>query len=85
MQNWRLAMNCLEAELYIATLVTATGVIPAKAGIGEDTGFRVKPGMTERKTLMSLSIAMNIGRKELSSLPQTLNEPSSHNPSSIDP
>jgi len=32
------------------------GVIPAKAGIQEKTGFRVKLGMTNLKGLMSLCI-----------------------------
>jgi hypothetical protein len=32
--------------LYAATLITAKEVIPAKAGIQKNTGFRVKPGMT---------------------------------------
>jgi hypothetical protein len=39
--------------LYTATLIIAKGVIPAKAGIQKKTGFRVKPGMTDRKRLMS--------------------------------
>ncbi len=43
--------------LYTATLITAHSVIPANAGIQEETGFRVKPGMTNRKGLMSLCIA----------------------------
>jgi hypothetical protein len=34
--------------LYIATLITAKAVIPAKAGIQKNTGFRVKPGMTNK-------------------------------------
>jgi len=34
-------------------------VIPANAGIQEGTGFRVKPGMTNRKGLMSLCIIRN--------------------------
>jgi len=34
--------------LYTASLITAEHVIPAKAGIQENTGFRVKPGMTNR-------------------------------------
>ena len=32
--------------LYATTLITEKDVIPAKAGIQENTGFRVKPGMT---------------------------------------
>jgi len=32
--------------IYEATLITTKEVIPAKAGIQENTGFRVKPGMT---------------------------------------
>ncbi len=46
----------LVKELYTATLITAHSVIPANAGIQEGTGFRVKPGMTNRKGLMSLCI-----------------------------
>ena len=53
--------------LYTATLITAKGVIPAKAGIqppaheglwpgGKITGFRVKPGMTDCVRLMSSCI-----------------------------
>jgi hypothetical protein len=33
-------------ELYTASLISTEHVIPAKAGIQENTGFRVKPGMT---------------------------------------
>ena len=33
--------------------ISAHSVIPANAGIQEGTGFRVKPGMTNRKGLMS--------------------------------
>jgi hypothetical protein len=32
--------------LYATTLITEMDVIPAKAGIQDNTGFRVKPGMT---------------------------------------
>ena len=32
--------------LYATTLITEKDVIPAKAGMRENTGFRVKPGMT---------------------------------------
>ncbi len=39
--------------LYTATLITAKGVIPAKAGIQKNTGFRVKPGMTTLMRIMS--------------------------------
>jgi hypothetical protein len=35
------------------TLVLAESVIPAKAGIQRNTGFRVKPGMTTLAGLMS--------------------------------
>jgi hypothetical protein len=34
--------------LYTASLITTKHVIPAKAGIQKNTGFRVKPGMTDR-------------------------------------
>jgi hypothetical protein len=34
------------ADLNTATLFLAMAVIPAKAGIQRNTGFRVKPGMT---------------------------------------
>ena len=34
----------------------ASEVIPAKAGIQENTGFRVKPGMTNYTGLMSLYV-----------------------------
>jgi hypothetical protein len=33
--------------------MTTKGVIPAKAGIQKNTGFRVKPGMTNSIRLMS--------------------------------
>jgi len=42
--------------LHIASLITTEHVIPAKAGIQENTGFRVKPGMTNWIRLMSLCI-----------------------------
>ena len=42
--------------LYIATLITPKVVIPAKAGIEEKTGFRVKPGMTNWTGFMSACI-----------------------------
>jgi hypothetical protein len=35
------------------TLALPENVIPAKAGIQKDTGFRVKPGMTTRTGLLS--------------------------------
>jgi hypothetical protein len=38
----------------MVTLITPKGVIPAKAGIHEKTGFRVKPGMTDGIRLISL-------------------------------
>jgi hypothetical protein len=34
--------------LYTASLITTKHVIPAKAKIQKNTGFRVKPGMTDR-------------------------------------
>lgn len=40
----------------MATFITAQSVIPAKAGIQEGTGFRVKPGMTHRTERMSLCL-----------------------------
>jgi hypothetical protein len=42
--------------LYKASLITTARVIPAKAGIHERTGFRVKPGMTKCIRLMSSCI-----------------------------
>jgi len=42
--------------LYTASLITADDVIPAKAGIQENTGFRVKPGMTNCTRFMSSCI-----------------------------
>jgi hypothetical protein len=38
---------------YTTTLITTMGVIPAKAGIQEKTGFRVRPGMTNQTGFMS--------------------------------
>jgi hypothetical protein len=38
------------------TLITIKDVIPAKAGIQKDTGFRSKPGMTNHLRLISSSI-----------------------------
>ena len=43
-------------ELYTATLIKARGVVPAKAGIQKNTGFRGKPGMTKCTRLMSSCI-----------------------------
>jgi hypothetical protein len=42
-------------------------VIPAKAGIQENTGFRVKPGMTITKRLISMLMLVwtNRGKKNL--------------------
>ena len=45
-----------QLHLYTATLITAKAVIPAKAGIQKNTGFRVKPGMTNHIKLMSSCI-----------------------------
>jgi hypothetical protein len=45
-------------SLYTATLVIAKAVIPAKAGIQKNTGFRVEPGMTNRIRLISSCIAI---------------------------
>ena len=42
--------------LYTATIIAPNDVIPAKAGIQEMTGFRVKPGMTNCIGLMSSCI-----------------------------
>jgi hypothetical protein len=44
--------------LYTTTLITAKSVIPAKAGIQKNTGFRVKPGMTIYLRLMSSCISL---------------------------
>jgi len=33
--------------IYSTSFIPAKDVIPAKAGIQENTGFRVKPGMTK--------------------------------------
>ena len=49
---------------YTATLITAKGVIPAKAGIQKNTGFPrikygaglVKPGMTNKEKEQSLCV-----------------------------
>jgi hypothetical protein len=38
--------------IFATTSVAAKGVIPAKAGIQKNTGFRVKPGMTTRIRLL---------------------------------
>jgi hypothetical protein len=35
-----------EAEAKVKAKSTSKNVIPAKTGIQENTGFRVKPGMT---------------------------------------
>jgi hypothetical protein len=40
--------------LYTTSLITTEHVIPAEAGIQENTGFRVKPGMTNNLIFMSL-------------------------------
>ncbi len=44
--------------LYTTTLISDEKVIPAKAGIQKDTGFRIKCGMTDSLTIMSLCINM---------------------------
>src|SRR3990172_4720060 len=41
-------------HLYRGTSIASKDVIPAKAGIQEKTGFRVKPGMTNGIKLISL-------------------------------
>ena len=46
-------------HLYTATLIIGKAVIPAKAGIQKNTGFRVKPGMTNRIRLMSSCIRIH--------------------------
>ena len=62
-------------KLYTATLIAAKGVIPAKAGIQENTGFPrvkhgaglVKPGMTKCIKLMSsciISFVVGCGHEE---------------------
>jgi hypothetical protein len=56
-------------NLYTASLITAKHVIPAKAGIQENTGFPrikygaglVKPGMTNRLRFISLCIERGLG------------------------
>ena len=40
-------------DLHTATLIVTKDVIPAKAGIQDNAGFRVKPGMTNGIGLMS--------------------------------
>jgi hypothetical protein len=40
----------------MTTLIGTAHVIPAKAGIQKDTGFRVKPGMTNSRKFMSSCI-----------------------------
>ena len=57
-------------QLYIASLIATTSVIPAKAGIQKNTGFRVKPGMTNYIRLMSLCIEIKD-----SHIPKILNDP----------
>src|SRR3989337_1858514 len=42
--------------LYTASLIRTEYVIPAKAGIQRNTGFRVKPGMTNGIRFMSSCI-----------------------------
>ncbi len=49
------ALNIIP-ELYTTTLISDEKVIPAKAGIQKDTGFRIKCGMTDSLTIMSLCI-----------------------------
>ena len=52
-------------QRYTATLITAKGVILAEAGIQENTGFRVKPGMTNYIRLMSSCIVKRIAHNRL--------------------
>ena len=59
------AKEVIENYLYTATLIIAKAVIPAKAGIQKNTGFRVKPGMTNRIRLMSSCIDANIICKKI--------------------
>jgi hypothetical protein len=42
----------LKGILHTASLITTEHVIPAEAGIQKNTGFRVKPGMTNRLIFM---------------------------------
>jgi len=49
-------------DLYTATLIITMAVIPAKAGIQKNTGFRVKPGMTNYIRLMSPCIKAVFGK-----------------------
>jgi len=41
-----------ETDLYKTSLITTTRVIPAKAGIQKNSGFRVKLGMTDYTRLL---------------------------------
>jgi hypothetical protein len=50
-------LSVVEKKIYIASLITSMFVIPAKAGIQDNTGFRVKPGMTNYTKLMPSYIA----------------------------
>jgi len=45
---------------YTVTLIEANGVIPAKAGIQKNTGFRVKPGMTISRWLLIVLILFGV-------------------------
>ena len=56
MQSYQLAIVKFFSELYTAKLIILDVVIPAKAGIQKNTGFRVKPGMTNSVKLMSSCI-----------------------------
>ncbi len=47
-------------KIYTATLTTAKIVIPAKAGIQRNTGFRVKPGMTKRIGFISACMKIDL-------------------------
>ena len=44
--------------LYMSSLITTYHVIPAKAGIQKNAGFRVKPGMIKHTRFMSLYIML---------------------------
>jgi hypothetical protein len=50
-------------ERYTAPFITANGVIPAEAGIGKNSGFRVKPGMASCIRLMSSCINLTVHKR----------------------
>ncbi len=52
MEYWNIGMMGKETSI-IVSMIPRKDVIPAKAGIKENTGFRVKPGMTTPAGLLS--------------------------------